>query len=202
MTKPQRKPPMLRGLGQFLKAWVRQPLKMGAVAPSSRFLARAMAKMVDVHREGVVIELGAGTGVVTHALLEAGVKPENLLVIERDPRLCRILQEHFPQLTVMEIDASRLMDVLAERGVTQVNAVVSSLPLLSLPKQVRDAIVGQIGQLMKTHHAVMVQFTYGPRSSISNTQMQQWQMIGKPVARILCNLPPATVWQYKALAAV
>ena len=127
--------------------------------------------------------------------------PDRLLVVERDPKLCAMLRKHFPQLTIVQEDACNLNDMLEARGIKQVNAIVSSLPLLSLPKAVSEAILNQISQLMQYQHAPMVQFTYGPRSSITTAQMRQLQMMGKPVARILCNLPPATVWQYKALAA-
>ncbi len=75
----------------FLAAWVRSPLKIGALLPRSRGLANAMAAEVDVKKPGVIIELGGGTGAVTHALLASGIPPERLVVIERDRKLHVIL---------------------------------------------------------------------------------------------------------------
>src|SRR3954469_4725431 len=71
----------------FLAAWIRSPLKMGALLPSSRALARAMAAEVDIDKPGMIVELGAGTGVMTHALLQAGVPGSRLVVLERDRKL-------------------------------------------------------------------------------------------------------------------
>ena len=79
----------------FVAAWVRSPLKMGAALPSSRSLSRAMAAQVDMSRDGAVIELGAGTGVVTQALIEAGVSRDKFLVIERDKKLHALLHSIF-----------------------------------------------------------------------------------------------------------
>jgi len=76
----------------FFGRWLRAPHRIGAVAPSSRFLARAMATQVDLRRPGPVIELGGGTGSVTKALLEAGLPVERLIVVERDVRLYKMLR--------------------------------------------------------------------------------------------------------------
>ena len=73
---PQKRP-------QFLVAWIRSPLKIGALTPSSKSLARAMARQVDLSEEGMVVELGAGTGAVTHALALA-IPAERLLIVERE----------------------------------------------------------------------------------------------------------------------
>src|SRR5437762_12621258 len=89
----------------FFTRWLRPPHRIGAVAPSSRFLARAMAKQVDIRGPDMVIELGGGTGSVTKALLDAGVPAERLIVVERDARLYKMLRRRFPQLRVVLGDA-------------------------------------------------------------------------------------------------
>ena len=109
---------------QFIAAWLRAPFKVGALMPSSRALARALAKRVDITRPGLVIELGAGTGVVTQALLEAGIAPKKLLVIEREPKLHSILEAQFPGLNIICGDAQHLSRVLDKLGNPPVNAIV------------------------------------------------------------------------------
>jgi phospholipid N-methyltransferase len=59
----------LKNIGLFLKALWQQPRRMGAVVPSSPYLAAAMVKPIDVNAPGYVIEIGAGTGAITRALL-------------------------------------------------------------------------------------------------------------------------------------
>ncbi len=67
---------------RFLLSWLKSPLRMGSVTPSSPVLARAMAAYVDPKSKGPVIELGPGTGPVTAALIERGIDPSRLVLVE------------------------------------------------------------------------------------------------------------------------
>ena len=132
------------GTALFLKRWLRRPFAMGAVVPSGRLLAEAMARRTVAEiagRDGHVVELGAGTGEVTKALLGSGIPPERLALVERDPELSAFLRRHFPGPQVIEGDAARLPRLLASHKVERVAAVVSSLPLLSLPGKIVTGIV-------------------------------------------------------------
>src|SRR4029079_9586460 len=126
------------GTGLFLKRWLRQPFAMGAVVPSGRLLAEAMAGATlaaMAERPGHVIELGAGTGKVTKALANR-IDPHRLALVERDPEVGRVPRGPFVGPKIIEGDAARLPKLLAGHGVNEVAAVVSSLPLLSLPAEV------------------------------------------------------------------
>lgn len=180
----------------LLASWLRSPRSVGAVVPSSRALARAMAAQVDVHAPGVVVELGPGTGVVTQALLDAGIETHKLLVIERDRRMYGFMASHFPGLRLLCADAMKLGEVLAEQKVSGVNAIVSSLPLLSMPKQVRGAIENQMAEAIGAG-GVIVQFTYGPKSPISPDELARYRLWGRRVKLVVANIPPAHVWVYK-----
>src|SRR5581483_7709712 len=118
----------------FFLRWLQAPGRIGAVAPSSRHLGRAMARQVAVNGSDPVIELGGGTGSVTRALLEAGIAPERLVVVEKDERLYRLLRARFPELRIVKGDARRRRRLLAPLGIGKAAAVVSSLPLISLPR--------------------------------------------------------------------
>src|SRR6476469_3644908 len=116
------------GTALFLKRWLRQPLSMGAVMPSGPRLTRALALTVVremQNRDGHVVELGAGTGEVTKAMLAAGIAPERLALVERDPELVAFLRRHFRGPCIIEGDAARLPKLLAAEGVTTVATVVS-----------------------------------------------------------------------------
>ena len=185
-----------RGRHHFIVAAMRSPLKIGAFLPSSRGLAKAMASGVDIKREGAVIELGAGTGVVTHALLKAGIQPEKLVVIERDERLHHLMMMQFPQLNILKADALHLDTVLSERGVSKVNAIVSSLPFLVMPTEVREGIQHHLATLIGDD-GVLIQFTYGPASPISSGVMRKYKLHGKRMKLVVANVPPAHVWVYR-----
>src|SRR5665213_2578680 len=77
---------------QFIRSWIEKPLRTGAVMPSSKALARVMARYVDPHGTGPVIELGPGTGPVTEAMVERGVDPARLVLVEFNPDFCRLLR--------------------------------------------------------------------------------------------------------------
>src|SRR5690606_25291984 len=90
---------------RFIRSWLEKPLVMGAVSPSGRVLARTMARYIDPDSLGPVVELGPGTGPVTEALVEQGVAPERLVLVEFNPTFCQLLRQRFPKATVVQGDA-------------------------------------------------------------------------------------------------
>ncbi|MFT0532079.1 class I SAM-dependent methyltransferase [Castellaniella hirudinis] len=148
----QAAPPLI-----FLREWLAGPGSVGAVWPSSRRLACCMAAQAPLSGDGLVIELGAGTGVVTQALLDRGISPGRLWVVERSPAFVQHLRYRFPALTVVGGDAAKLESLLPANK--KVDAVISSLPLRSLPAEVVDAIARQWRACLAPG-GCLVQFTY------------------------------------------
>jgi phosphatidylethanolamine/phosphatidyl-N-methylethanolamine N-methyltransferase len=181
----------------FLGRWLKAPHRIGALAPSSRHLARAMAREIDPRQARLVVELGGGTGSITRALLATGLTPERLVVVERDERLHRLLAERFPELRVIAGDAAQLGTLLRPLGITSASAVVSSLPLLSMPKRLRRRIVEQSFALLGGRGS-LVQFTYGLASPLP---ARDFAVSGRVVARVWRNFPPACVWRFERRAA-
>jgi phosphatidylethanolamine/phosphatidyl-N-methylethanolamine N-methyltransferase len=181
----------------FFTRWLKAPHHIGAVAPSSRFLARAMATQVDLRRAEPVIELGGGTGSVTKALLEAGLPVDRLIVVERDVRLYKMLRRRFPQLRIVLGDARHLVELLRPLGIDAVSAVVSSLPLISMSKTMRRQIINQSFALLG-EAGRFIQYTYSLSSPLGG---REFGLRGRVAARVWLNFPPASVWNYR-LAAV
>lgn len=187
------------GTALFLKRWLRRPFAVGAVVPSGRLLAEAMARTTFAEmkgREGHVIELGAGTGEVTKALLAAGIPADRLALVERDPELASFLRRHFAGPRIVEGDAARLPKILSEQGIGSVSAVVSSLPLLSLPADVVRGIVEGVFDALPRGGA-LVQFTYGPAQPVPRSLSQALRLVGTRGSRIWRNMPPAVVWTFR-----
>jgi phosphatidylethanolamine/phosphatidyl-N-methylethanolamine N-methyltransferase len=183
----------------FLKRWLRRPLAMGAVVPSGRLLAEAMARTTLREiggRDGRVIELGAGTGQVTKALLAAGIAGNRLALVERDPELAAFLRRHFRGPQIIEGDAARLSRLLASHRIDKVAAVVSSLPLLSLPAEVVNGIVHGVFAVLP-RGAALVQFTYGPSPPVPRGLRENLRLVGARGRRIWRNVPPAVVWTFR-----
>jgi phosphatidylethanolamine/phosphatidyl-N-methylethanolamine N-methyltransferase len=181
----------------FLARWLKSPQWIGAVAPSSRGLARAMAREVVPFGAGYVVELGGGTGSITRALLEHGVAPHRLIVVERDYTLAAILRKRFPGVKIVRGDAGELSALLEPLGVVAVDAVVSSLPLLSMPKAVRRRIVGESVAVLGEGGA-FIQYTYGVASPVP---APEFGLHGEVADRIFLNFPPAVVWRFRRRAA-
>src|SRR5262249_56707833 len=121
----------------FIRSWIERPLATGAVTPSGRILARTMARYVEPEVPGQVVELGPGTGPVTEALVEHGVDPARLILVEFNPRFCALLRARFPTATVLQGDAYRLREMLAGLLRQPLAAVVSGLPLFTKPLPIR-----------------------------------------------------------------
>lgn len=187
------------GTALFLKRWLRRPFAMGAVIPSGRLLTEAMARetvQALEGRPGHVVELGAGTGEVTKALLAAGIPPTRLALVERDPELAAFLRRHFTEPKIIEGDAARLPELLAENGIAQIAAVVSSLPLLSLPTDIVNGIVHGVFEALPQGGA-LIQFTYGPTPPVPGALRQGLRLVGTRGNRIWRNIPPAVVWTFR-----
>ena len=181
---------------RFLKVWFESPRATGAVSPSGRFLARAMARAVGPVDDGLVVELGPGTGPVTKALIERGVPPEQLILVEYDAAFCRLLAKRFPDVRVLQGDAFALRGTLAGLSDRPIRAVVSSLPLLNQPSARRSALIADAFALMAPG-GVFVQFTYGMASPIPRAAGAA-RFSSHATSPIWLNLPPARVWTYRA----
>jgi phosphatidylethanolamine/phosphatidyl-N-methylethanolamine N-methyltransferase len=179
--------------GLILGLWLRSPFEIGAVAASSAPLARAMARQVNPSRPGLVIELGGGTGAITEALVDRGIAPGRLVIVERHPRLHALLQQRFPSATVIQGDAANLRQLLAARGLRGVSAVVSGLPLLGMAEAQQKAIVASAMGVLAPGGR-LVQFSYGPTCPVPQKLRKELGVRARRVANILWNLPPARVW--------
>jgi phosphatidylethanolamine/phosphatidyl-N-methylethanolamine N-methyltransferase len=180
---------------RFLKALIVEPRLTGAVAPSGRALARAMAAAAGPPPHGLIVELGPGTGPVTRSLIETGVARERLALVEYDPGFCRLLRERFAPAMIIQGDAYDLPRTLAELAGQPIGAVVSSLPLLNQPPERRAKLIGDAFALMGPS-GLFVQFTYGLQSPIP-PEVCADRYVAVRSRPILLNLPPARVWTYR-----
>jgi phosphatidylethanolamine/phosphatidyl-N-methylethanolamine N-methyltransferase len=178
---------------RFIRSWIERPLSIGAVTPSGKNLARAMASYVDPNSDGPVVELGPGTGPVTGALVEAGVEPSRLVLVEFNPTFCRILKSRYPDATLVQGDAYGIRRLLESLLVQPAAAVVSGLPLVTKPIRQRLRLIRDAFELM-VPGAPFVQFTYSVASPLPK---RLGGFTAEASERIWMNLPPARVWVYR-----
>jgi phosphatidylethanolamine/phosphatidyl-N-methylethanolamine N-methyltransferase len=177
----------------FIRSWMEKPLATGAVMPSGRPLARAMSRCVDPDIPGPIVELGPGTGAVTAALVERGIAPSRLTLVEFNPTFCRLMRTRYPEATVVQGDAYALKRLLGGLLRERAAAVVSGLPLFTKPLKFRLRLISDAFTLLAPH-APFVQFSYAvvppiPRS-YSGARVEAAE-------RIWLNIPPARVWVYR-----
>jgi phospholipid N-methyltransferase len=118
---------------RFLLGFLRRPLAVASVVPSSRWLTRRVAARAVRDETRVVVELGPGTGVVTRALLDALPRDGRLLALELEPDFAeRLGDESDPRLVVHQGDARALEEVVHEHRLPRVDAIVSGIPFSTL----------------------------------------------------------------------
>jgi phosphatidylethanolamine/phosphatidyl-N-methylethanolamine N-methyltransferase len=177
-------------LALFRRRLLRNPRQVSAIAPSSGYLARAMAEGLGP-QTGRVVEFGPGTGCLTKGILAAGVAPENLTLFELDSDFVSHLTATFPCVSVHYMGADRADEVVAPG----VGAVVSGLPLLSMPAPVREAIVGAAFRILAPG-APYIQFTYGPKPPLPADSMEKLGLRVEAGRKVWLNLPPARVYRF------
>lgn len=132
----------------MVKKFAAKGTSVASFSPSQGPLCRRMLRGIDFDAANCIVELGAGTGPVTVELIRR-VKPHTkLIVVELDPDFCARLRQRFPTADIVEGDAARLEDLLAERGISQVDHVISGLPLPSFPAALRDAIIASSAKVL------------------------------------------------------
>jgi phosphatidylethanolamine/phosphatidyl-N-methylethanolamine N-methyltransferase len=178
---------------RFIRSWIEKPLSIGAVTPSGRVLARAMASYVDPAAPGPVIELGPGTGPITEALVAQGVNPARLVLVEYDPTFCRLLRERYPAANVVQGDAYSLKRLLGSLRLPPASAIVSGLPLFTKPMKLRLKLLQEALGLLAPA-APFVQFTYAAVAPIPRALA--W-VRAETSDRIWMNIPPARIWVYR-----
>src|SRR5246500_2718332 len=187
------KKPRLDDEVRFLRSWIEKPLHVGAVMPSGRPLARTMAQYVDRNATGPVIELGPGTGAITSALVEHGIDQRRLVLVEYNPGFCALLRDRYPHAKVVQGDAYRLRDSLHDALDVRASAVVSGLPLVTKPMQIRLKLIRDAFVALAPR-APFVQLTYSVAPPIPKSLPG---VSTEASERVWINLPPARVWVYR-----
>ncbi|MCE3230159.1 MAG: Phospholipid N-methyltransferase [Alphaproteobacteria bacterium] len=165
----------------FFRRWFKNPRQLGTLAPISVKLSMLAAKeALSSYKPGTpVVEIGAGTGRLTRALLQHGVQPQDLTVVELDGEMCAFLRQSLPGVHVIEGDANHLRDF-------------SAIPLMYLNETVRKSLMNAAFSILKPK-AKIIHVTYNP-----NSPLNFWGSVKQSrVAAAWLNLPPGFVWQFQ-----
>jgi phospholipid N-methyltransferase len=133
---------------QFLQAFLKSPLKVGAIAPSSPELAKMMLRGIKPDEDNIIIELGVGTGAITKHIREIIPNERSYLGIELDPRLVRSLHRKFPDMNIVCGNAAEMARIHEESGLGKVGYVLCCLPFVTLPGEVAGKVLSEVEGFM------------------------------------------------------
>jgi phosphatidylethanolamine/phosphatidyl-N-methylethanolamine N-methyltransferase len=182
----------------FLGGWSRNPVGVGWPFASSYWTARRLAEaalVVAVPEAGPILELGAGTGPVTEALIDLGCPVDRLVVVERDAELCRWLNGRFAGLRVLQGDGLDMAEMLASAHLSSVGVVLSGLPMRAIHPAAAARCYTDAFQRMPASGAV-IQYTYGFRPPV-DPDYAGLGLQATFVGREWRNVPPMGIWCYR-----
>lgn len=185
----------LNATSLFLQELVNCPRQIGAILPSSRNLAHGMARWLPSHPDAYALELGPGTGSVSEALFERGLREDRLIAIEQSPKMADLLRSRFPRATIITGDAFKLDELLKlhPRKAEKIGMVFSSLPLLNFEENIADMLAKKIRALLPSG-GKLVQYSYH-LGSRQPKAAEHFRCVASDL--VWFNLPPARVSVYQ-----
>ncbi len=177
--------------GLFFRRWMANPLQMGSIVPSSPALCRRIVAQTRYADDEIVVELGAGTGVISRALIDGGLPPERLSVVEIVPDMADHLRAALPGVNVVQGDARRLPNLIPQDFHGRIGTVVVGIPLVLLPFAEQKRFIDAIEAVAPGRGFILYSYCV--------TSPLPWKKHGltpKREAWTPLNFPPASVWRY------
>ena len=175
----------------FLKQYIFKPRTVGAVLPSSKYLAKKMVSSINFAEAKCIVEYGAGTGVLTAEILQKKKPDTKMIVFEMNSTFCKMLSEKYgsePGVYIVNDSALYVGKKLQEYGAAYADYVISGLPFASLPQDVSfDILTETKKHLMPGGAFITFQYTLLKKDFIG----QFFDHVD--IVREVRNVPPAYV---------
>jgi phospholipid N-methyltransferase len=182
----------------FIKAMMRSPGSVGAIWPSSPFLAKAMVRASSLDSAEHVLELGPGTGAFTGEILSSLPNGASFSAIEIDPELALTMSKKFPRAKVIAGCATKLGEHLATENVSPPDAILSGLPWTVFDERLQTDILSQIHDVLREGGVFSTFAYYGPHRLKGGQAFRRklettfGRVQRSPV--VLRNFPPAFIY--------
>ncbi len=180
---------------QFLRGFLKHPVMVGSIIPSSRALIEKMLSPVDWETARVFVEYGPGVGTFTRPILEKLHPDATLITIDTNADFTRYLKQSIddPRLVAVTGSAADVQDILTERGFDKADYVLSGLPFSTLPPGVGDAIGEATAKVIRIGGAFLV-YQFSPK--VLDFIKPHFERIDRGMEWI--NVPPAKLfWAYR-----
>jgi phosphatidylethanolamine/phosphatidyl-N-methylethanolamine N-methyltransferase len=178
----------------WFQNYLRHPLQMGALFPSSSALSSLMVRHIKSDTHGYILELGPGTGSFTRALLRRGIPEQQLVLLEQSPDFTTLLRNSFPDAIVICGDAKDVAAIMRPLGIEEFNEIVSGIPLNAMGGELRQTICDEGFKLLRLGGS-FAQVSYLPRCSIPNNIIATHSAKKIYCGVALRNIPPGFVWR-------
>ncbi|MCY7375694.1 MAG: methyltransferase domain-containing protein [Pyrinomonadaceae bacterium] len=188
---------------EFLQAFLKNPLKVGSIAPSSPELAQKMVDEIRPDEENVVLELGVGTGAITKFLREVVPNKESYVGIELDKGLVKSLKKNFPELKIVRGNACDTFSIYQKIGFGKVGYIICCLPFVSLPNEIGERILGEVDKFMEQGCVFRTfQYAHGyyfPSAIKLREYMRDRYGKARRSQIVVKNMPPAYTLTWKTI---
>jgi phospholipid N-methyltransferase len=180
---------------QFLRGFLKHPVMVGSIIPSSRVLIERMLKPVDWENTKLFVEYGPGVGTFTRPILEKMADDATLIAIDTNPDFIKFLRKSIddPRLVAANGSAADVQEIVAEHGFESADYVLSGLPFSTLPPGIGDDIAEATSRVIRPGGAFLV-YQFSPK--VLDFIRPHFDQIDRGFEWV--NVPPATLfWAYK-----
>ena len=181
-----------RATNLFFRRWLQNPLQMGSIIPSSPVLGKLIAKHIDKGSDAAVLELGAGTGAVTHSLIRSGIAPKRIVLVEIVPEMAEHLELTFPETKVLQADAFNLPADKLNHIAPDIGTVICGIPLVLLPEKKQRQFIDQVEAVVPGKGFLLYTYCITSPLPYRTLKLEAERLAWTPL-----NFPPASVWHYR-----
>jgi len=164
---------------------------VGTITFSSKFLVKNIIAPIDFNKARCIVELGAGDGCITKALLEKMRPDATLISFEINDKFCELIKREVTdnRLHLVCDSAEKIGEYLKQYGFEKADFIVSSVPLVVLPKEIARNIEKEVTKTLKSG-GIFVHLSYSP------LQFKKFEKMFSSVKLhfTLLNMPPAFVY--------
>lgn len=182
---------MAKGI-RFFKEFLRERKTVGAISPSSVFLAKKMVAPIDFKFAMNIVEFGPGTGIFTKELLKNMRPDAKLFVFETQSGFCEMIRKEIKdeRMILINDSAEKVGEYLHKHGVEKADYTVSSLPFTVLPSQIKNSILTQAAKHLSPK-GLFIQFQYTLNAhKLLKSKFRNVKLDFTPM-----NIPPAFIYK-------
>jgi len=176
----------------FLQEFLKHPLQIGSIIPSSRFLERRVVEAAGVASANVIVELGPGVGGVTRAMLKAMPRHAKLLSVEINPHFNRLVNKIEDERLIAHLgSASELKKIISQYGLEPPDAIVSGIPFSTMSRSTGSQILEAVSSLLPPNGRFVA---YQVNNHVA-TLCKPFLGSGQTSTEFL-NIPPMRIFQW------